>query len=282
MHLGARVSTKQQAAKVESKARRKTRSNASWIGPMARFGFAAKGVLYCAVGGVAARAAFGADEATGAQGALTRLMELPVGLVVVGLIGIGLAGYAAWRLIRAVANPEDDSVGSRLYSLATALVHLVLLGGVLRLVLGVQSGGDDEAAEWTSRVLNQPLGRWVVLAIGAGFVAAGLWQVYKAMVAKLDSELNLARMNATLNRVTLWVARLGMSSRGLVFGLIGVSLAVAGWQHDGSEAHGVGRVLREIANEQHGQFLLGAIAVGFIAYGTYELLRAAYRKVPTG
>lgn len=249
---------------------------------MARFGFAAKGVMYCVVGGVAAGAAFGADEPTGAQGALTRLMELPVGLVVVALIGAGLAGYAAWRLIRAIANPEGDGVGSRAYSTATALVHLALLGAVLRVLLGPQGGRDNEAAEWTARVLNQPLGRWIVLSIGAGFVAAGAWQVYKAIITKLDSELNLSRMSVGLHRITLWVARVGMSSRGLVFMLIGVSLAVAGWQHDGNEAHGVGLVLREISDEQHGQVMLGAIAVGFIAYGTYELLRAAYRRVPTG
>jgi hypothetical protein len=252
------------------------RMKSKWIRWMARFGFAAKGVMYCAVGGVAARAAFGADEPTGAQGALSRLMELPIGIVIVGLVGLGLAGYAAWRLFRALANPEDDGFGSRAYSLATALVHLVLLAAVLRVLVGERGSSENEAANWTSRALSQPLGRWIVLGIGAGFVGAGLWQVYKAVIAKLDSELNLSRMSDTVHRVTLWVARLGMSARGVVFALVGVSLAVAGWQYDSDEAHGVALVLREISDERYGQVLLAAIAVGFIAYGGYEL-----RRVPT-
>jgi hypothetical protein len=276
------MSVKHKAERIEKKTRQKARAHRPFVAFMARVGFAAKGVMYVVVGAVAARAAFGADEPTGASGALETLMDLPVGALLVGLVGLGLAGYVAWRLMRAIGNPEDDGIGSRLYSLATAVVHIVLLGILLRLLLGGGPTSENAVPRWAAHVLEQPLGRWIVFAVGAAFVAAGLWQIYKALVTKLDDELNLVNMNGFVHRLLLWFARLGMTARGVVFALIGISVVLAGWRFDGGEAHGVARVLKEMLDERYGQWLLAAMAVGLIAYGGYEFLRAAYRRVPTG
>jgi hypothetical protein len=110
----------------------------------------------------------------------------------------------------------------------------------------------------------------------------GLWQAYKAMISKLDDELDFRSMEPTARRVIPWIARFGMLARGVVFVVGGLSLASAGWQMDPGNADGVAGILRGIGDAPFGQLLLAVVAVGFIAYGVYQLVLARYRKIPTG
>ena len=102
----------------------------------ARIGYAAKGVVYLAIGLVAIRAAVGAATPAGYRGAVLELLKLPVGALLVGAVAAGLLGYAGWRLVRAFANPEHDRWYSRVYSAATAVVHITVFVGVLGILLG--------------------------------------------------------------------------------------------------------------------------------------------------
>ena len=271
----------QQAEKVEAKAKRTTRKHGEWVVAMARFGYTAKGLLYIAVGAIAARASLGADRPEGARGTASELLQHPVGALIVGLIATGLLGYSAWRLVRAIANPEDDHAGSRIYSVFTAFVHLSLFITVVSAILGRPDNGDGAVA-WTARALNSPMGRWIVLSVALGLVMNGLWQIYKAMIGKLDDDLKLFEMSDLVRTITRWGARAGMAARGVVFGLIGVSVAIAALQRDPSEARGLDRMLESILGARYGKWLLTAVAVGFVAYGVYELSRATYRRVRTG
>ena len=260
------------------------RPSRSWLVTAGAAGFAAKGLLYVAVGALATRAAFGVDSPEGSRGVTDRLRDHPIGFVLMAAIAIGLLGYAVWRIVRAAVNSENDSVWSRLNSLGTAVVHLFILAGVVQVLMGWQrSGPEDQATEhWTARALAAPYGRWLVIGLGAALVLRGLWQAYKAVINKLDDELDFRSMEPAARRVTPWIARFGMLARGVVFVVGGLSLASAGWQMDPGNADGVAGILRRIGDAPFGQLLLAVVAVGFVAYGIYQLVLARYRKIPTG
>jgi hypothetical protein len=79
-----------------------------------------------------------------------------------------------------------------------------------------------------------------------------------------------------------WGSRIGVIghlARGLVFGLIGVFLTKAAIEFDAQEAIGLDGALRKLAQQSHGQWLLGVTALGLIAYGIYCLVDARYRDV---
>lgn len=275
------MSAEDHALRIERKARRQTRKHGEWVVAMARLGYAAKGLLYLTVGIIAARTAFGADEAEGAKGAASELMSHPVGALLVGLIATGLLGYSAWRLVRAIANPERDKPGSRIYSVFTAIVHLVILSSIVSVLLGSRDNGDS-TPHWIARGLSAPFGRWLVLGVGVGLVANGLWQIYKAITVKLDDDLEFAQMNRFVRKITVPVARAGMTARGVVFALIGGSIGLAALRFRPSEANGLQQTLTGLLDEKYGQWMLGAVGTGFMAYGVYELIRATYRRVRTG
>jgi hypothetical protein len=259
------------------------RGERAWMVTAAAAGFAAKGLMYIAVGVLATRAAFGADEPEGIRGVTDRLREHPIGFILMLTIAVGLLGYSVWRIMRGIFNSEDDSIWIRLRSFGTAGVHLFLFAGVVQILMGWSRAQEDQAAEhWTARVLAQPFGRWIVMGVGLGLIGRGLWEAYKAATTKLDDELDYRAMEGGARRVIKPVARAGMLARGVVFSVGGASLMSAGLQTDPGDADGVAGILRGIGEQPFGQVLLGTVATGFIAYGVYQLMLARYRSVPTG
>ncbi|HYP19280.1 MAG TPA: DUF1206 domain-containing protein, partial [Chloroflexia bacterium] len=61
---------------------------------LARFGFGARGLVYCLVGGLAVLAAVGSGGQTGgSRSALATLLDQPFGKVILGVIALGLFGF---------------------------------------------------------------------------------------------------------------------------------------------------------------------------------------------
>ncbi len=100
---------------LEQGARGATRS--PWFERLARFGYAAKGVVYLISGLLSARAAFGlGGTTTDSQGVLVTMLSEPLGKLMLVLIGIGLIGYVLLRLAQAFLDPErkgGDAKGHR-------------------------------------------------------------------------------------------------------------------------------------------------------------------------
>ena len=69
-----------------------------------------------------------------------------------------------------------------------------------------------------------------------------------------------------------------LAARGVVFGLIGLFLIQAALQHNPEQAGGLDEALQALARQGHGRLLLGVVAVGLVAYGSYMLLIAWYRR----
>ena len=69
---------------------------------LSRAGFVARAAIYLIIGVLALELAVGVGgKATNQQGALQTLARQPFGKVLLVLVAVGLAGYAAWRLTRA-------------------------------------------------------------------------------------------------------------------------------------------------------------------------------------
>lgn len=76
--------------------------------------------------------------------------------------------------------------------------------------------------------------------------------------------------------------RLGIAARGIIFAVIGTFLVRAALAYDPQEARGLGGVLQTLAQQPLGPWLLGAVALGLVAYGLCMLSVARYRHIPTG
>jgi hypothetical protein len=258
---------------------------APWITRLARLGYAAKAVLYTLVGVLAFGVGRGTGgRTTGSRGALVTILSAPFGRILLALIAAGLVGYAVWRVVEGITDP--DRRGSDLKGLALrgsfigrGLLHGLLGISAARVALsGVSSEDDGQTAErWSARLLEAPGGETLLMGVGLALIGFALYQLYRAVTAKISRRIDLSAMTPAGARWAVVVSRFGIAARGIIFGLMGAAVFRAARQHDASEAGGTGESLQAIA--QLGRWPLMLIALGLIAYGGYELINARYRRI---
>jgi uncharacterized protein DUF1206 len=265
--------------------RRAVREASPSIVWLARVGFVAKAAVYIIVGGVAARAALGmGGRPTDTRGALLTILRQPFGTVLLGVVALGLFGYAAWLLLFAALGGEGR--GSRLAPTVTRLdaacrgiAHAALGGQAVLIILGWRGKGSNAAREWTARLLSAPLGAWLVGIVGAAVLGYGASQLYRAVGGDLRKDLDLAALGDSVIRWAVRLGRFGIAARGIIFSLIGFFLIRAALRYDPRQAKGVAEALRTLASRPSPPWLLGAVAVGLVSYGLYELFEARYRRI---
>jgi hypothetical protein len=252
-----------------------------WLTVVARLGFAAKGFVYTIIAILAAVAAAGSGAPEGSRGAISALKGQPFGYVLLLLIALGIASYAFWRLAAAIVNPEGKSALRRAGYLVTVVVYAGLTVEAVRLALGGRGsgGGEDAPTHWTARLMAQPFGAWLVGAVAIGIAAYGAYQIYKAWKADVGDELRLNALGREPRRAVMVIARAGLAARGIVFLVIGGFLASAAMHADPSEARGMAGSLEAIQQQPYGPYLLAAVAVGLLAYGLYQFVRARYQRI---
>jgi hypothetical protein len=266
---------------------RATRTDAApWIEMLARIGFVAKGILYAIIGTLAGCAGLGHGGAmTDTRGAMASLLALPFGRATLVAIAIGLVGYAIWRLVEGIADPErrgNDAKGIALRSsfVLRGFVHLWLAFSAMRAAMGHPSAsGGAGSRQATATAFRLPKGDWVVATVALGIGIFGAYQVYRAIAARLSRDVNEREVANETSGWLIVVSRLGIAARGVVFMAIGWLLFRAGSHHDARAAGGIADALGALA--RLGQWPFVATAAGLIAYGVYQFLSARYRRIRT-
>ena len=246
----------------------------------ARFGLAAKGVVYMVIAFLAFAAALGTARAGDTQEAMGSLRGTPLGSVLVGIVGIGLVAYSLWRLYSGIANPDDEKPWKRFVYVFTGLINLAL--GLEAIRVGFMSASPEtgnKAPHWTAQLMTQPFGVWLVAGAGLIVGGYGVSHLVRAFRAKLDKFLRMGDLNGDTRRWVRRLARLGIAARGVVFVVAGIFLIKASLERDPSEARDLGASLQAVQQQPFGGWLLGGIALGLFLYGFYNLVRARYRVI---
>ena len=250
-----------------------------------RVALATQGVLYLIIGALALDLARGdRGEEASQRGALEAAARQPFGKVLLIVLLVGLVAHAGWRIalaIRGEPGPDDDSkaVLKRVANVGRAAIYVGLAYAALQILMksGESSGGDTEKKS-TAAVLDWPGGRWIVIAVGLGVIAGGLWNASKAVTAKFLERLDLSQLDEGRRKAVEITGRIGYPARGLAFGLVGWFLVKAGIEYDPNESRGLDQSLRELTEADHGTLVLTALALGLVLFGAYRLLDAKYRK----
>jgi hypothetical protein len=249
---------------------------------LSRAGFVARGLIYGIVGILAIKLALGAGgKTTNQQGALETIARQPFGKVLLILVAIGLAGYALWRLLRALLGhgPEDsDSTFERVAAFASGIVYAGLCAIAVEILLG-SGGSSGNANKTTAGVFGWPAGTWLVGIAGAVLVGVGLYQGYRGLSKDFLKDSKTEQMSPQVRRWIEWIGTFGHLARMVVFCLVGAFLINAAIDYNPNKAVGLDGALAKIADASYGPFLLGVVAAGLIAFGVYSLTDARYRRI---
>jgi hypothetical protein len=210
------------------------------------------------------------------------VVSAPFGRVMLGVIAAGLVAYGIWQIavgLMDLENKGNDAKGVVLRGsfVIRGLFHLVLAYSAVMVILGKLFAKGDSEERVSRATLEAPGGQWLLYGVAIGIAVYGGWQVYCAVTAKLDKELELSEVQGGAKGVLVGISRFGIAARGIVF--LGVALLFARAAHDSNakEAGGISDSIREL-------FALGTvpallIAFGLAAYGVYELVEARYRRI---
>ena len=251
-----------------------------------RLGYVVRGALYAVIGLLALRIAMAKPDgqAVDLTGSVVFLIGNPFGkFVLLGII-VGLAAYSIWGLIRAIFDPlhrgsDPSGLVERLGFVSSAVSYgLVVIFG-LKILAGSGGNSTDSAQKTISSILEHPEGGWLTILIGVVAIGIGLGQGVEAYRAIFKRDLKGAEMSDAQRKVTVALGRFGMFARGVVFLIIGWFIVQAGLHHDPRQVQGFGGAFMFLLAQPFGHFVLGIVALGFIALGLHSLACARWIRL---
>jgi hypothetical protein len=258
-----------------------------WTKRLARAGLVAKGISFAIVAALALKVAVaGNGKIEDRPGALHELADNSLGKLLLAALAVGLAGYALWRFLQAILGREletgeREGVLKRIGLVARGALYAWFAWLCAELVVdsNASSGGGNKEDDATARLLDLPLGRWLVAAAGLAVMGAGAFNVYRGLSGKFRKDLKEEQMGGDERRWYTLLGVIGHNARGVVFLLAGFFLVRAAWQYDPKEAVGLDGALAKLAHQAYGHVLLGLTAVGLLAYALFCLVQARYREL---
>ncbi|KQS64650.1 hypothetical protein ASG39_11980 [Rhizobium sp. Leaf371] len=246
---------------------------------LARWGYAARGVVYITLGLIALIGSSSGEEAS-THGALSNLLGQPFGRFLLATVAIGLVGHVLWRLAQALLNADSQENSPKGYlaragNLASGVINATLALAAARLVLasGDASGGGGSPATW---LMQQPFGRFLVGALGLIILAAGAVQAWRGISGKYRERLSLPSGKSDLLG---GISVFGLAARGLVLSITGGFFVFAAIMVDSEQAGSVPEALDWVRNLPSGTALYALAAAGLVAFGLYSFIEARYRRI---
>lgn len=255
------------------------------IEPLARLGYASKALIYAIVGMLAiAAAANRGGRVTDTSGALKVVLVQPFGRILLMVLAVGLCGYAAWRLLDAVRDP--DRYGTNVKGLVTRIGNAVR--GAIYGALGIEAfrlgrglrGSDGKDAElWASRMLEFPFGDMALAVVGAIVALYGVNEVITSVKGEKDVLIDMSTITPPYRRALHRTMKFGVGARGLIICTLGVFLVRAAVRRRPDDAAGTREAMVELTGLVDGRWLLLLVAAGLLAYAVDQAVHARYRRI---
>jgi hypothetical protein len=251
-----------------------------------RLGYVVRGALYAVMGFLALKIALATPggKATDLSGSLVWLIGNPLGNFVLVVAIIGLVAYALWGFVRAIYDPlhrgrDAKGILARLGFITSAVSYLAIALFALHILAGQGAASHDTTQKTVSTLLANPLGGAITVALGVFAMGIGIGQFIEAYRATFAQDLKAGEMTQSERNVAIALGRFGMAARGVTFLVIGWFLIQAGLNHAPSKATGFGGAFLFLLAQPYGRWLLGIVALGFIALGIHSFACARWVRL---
>ena len=250
-----------------------------------RVGYAARGLLYLVMGLLALSVALGIGGSnTDQPGSLAFITANPFGKLILIAVVVALLAYSVWGFVRAILDPlhrghDVMGIADRVGFISSAVSYAAIAVLGLQMLAGTGSASGDGTQKLVRTILTLPAGQWLTLGIGIASIGVGLGQFFASYKATFKKDMKQSEMSHAERKVTDFLGRFGMFSRGVTFCLVGVFLVQAGLHRDAGLAHGFGGAFAFILAQSYGHLLLGLVALGFVALGLHSFALARYVRL---
>ncbi|MFZ3579433.1 DUF1206 domain-containing protein [Virgibacillus sp. DJP39] len=263
--------------------KKQARKAKPWVKGFARFGYVSKGIVYILVGLLSIMAALemGGGKTAGTKGAFTSLANKPYGNLLLWVIAVGLIGFVMWRLIQIFNDPDQKGnnfkgIFSRFSYLVSAIMYGILAYTAITVAWHTLSSSGGSKT-WITRLLSTQYGQIAIMLVGVIVIGVGIHEFYVAYSEKFVEKFKKAEMKSNELSVGKRIGKIGLSSRGVTFSIIGYFIIMAGWTANPNKPVGLNGALSKLAQKPFGEWILGLIAAGLVLYGIFQMLKARNR-----
>ncbi len=241
-----------------------------------RFGLAAIGAVYLALGIVSARVAFlGArDRGQGVPGALRFLLGQTHGARILEAVVAGLAVIALVRFGEAIWGRYGAA--TRVGLALNGAGYAALAWSAARVLFRISRDGGSPERAGVGWLIGQPWGAAVLEVVGAGVVSGGVFEAWQGLRGHPAFSRRL--LPRRLGRLLVGIARFGQVARGVVLAGLGYFVIRAAVELDPGRVRGVGGVMRIFSRTALGPVFMGVVALGLAAYGVYMAALALLQR----
>lgn len=254
--------------------------NSAWLDRLIRFGMVAYGVVHLLVAWLAVQLALGQHSKNASQkGAMQVLAKQSFGPVLLWLIAIGMLALVLWRGLEAVVGHQEYDGAKRWRKRAVSAFKAILYGylGYLALQFATGSGsGSSSGSSYTSKLMNQPFGPWLVGLVGVAIIAYGVNYARRGWTEKFMENLDARGTIGDTGKAYRIVGKIGYIAKGIAFMIVGGLFVAAGVTHHAKKSGGLDTALHTVLQQPFGPFLLILIAAGIACYGLFCFARARH------
>lgn len=257
-------------------------SNHKALDVLARTGFAVMAVLHIIVGAIAVAIALGHPGDAEPTGAIAQLADNPWGPVVMWGCVAACLGLALWQASEATLRARSLARKERLAKLVSSGFLAIAYGTVgltfAGFALGQRSDSGDNTRDFSASLMANPLGPWVLVALGLTILGIGIYFIVKGIRRGFKEEL--FHFDGTRRgRLIDSLGVTGHVAKGIALDLTGLLFVIAAAKHRPEESTGLDGSLKALQHHPFGPTLLVAIGAGFIAYGIFALIRARFGRM---
>lgn len=249
---------------------------------VARFGWAANGLMHLLIGYIALRLSLGASGEADQAGAISQLASTPGGVFLLWAGLIACAALALWQLADAAFGyrglETKKKWGKRFKAAGLAIVFAAIGFTFGIYALGGKSDSSQSSQDASAQLMAFPGGTLVLFLIGAGIAIAGVFYIYKGITQKFLKDLESLPPGGARIGIS-WAGSFGYVGKGAALLVLGILFSVAAFHQDAEEAKGLDGALKALKEQPFGDAALIVVALGLICYGLYLGARARYAKM---
>jgi succinate dehydrogenase/fumarate reductase cytochrome b subunit len=244
----------------------------------ARAGHFVSGLLHILIGYIAIRLAFGQGGNADQSGALAELGSKPGGSIALWVAVVAFVALALWRIMEAVVGKKSDqdsgSTMDRLKAGALAVVYIAFAWSTFGFASGSGKSSGQQNAGMTAKLMENGLGKFVLIVVGLVVIGVGGYHVYKGISKNFLDDLEGSHGKG--------VERLGIAgyaAKGIALVGAGALVVVAVFTSDPSKATGIDGAVKTLGSQPYGQVLLVLAGIGIALYGLYAFVLARYARM---
>lgn len=248
----------------------------------ARAGYVAAGILHILIGVIALRVAAGGSGSADQSGAMASLAGTPGGGILLWVCFIGCSALALFLLSETIFGAKrvsgKDKAKYRLKNGGKAVVYAAIGITFARYAMGGSSSSSSSTQSTSAALMANPAGTALLLAVGIGILVVGGYFIYSGITRKFEENL-AGRPSGSVGRAIMLLGSVGYIAKGVALGVLGLLVAIATVTNNPEESTGLDGALKSLQQQPFGVWILGAVAIGLIAYGVFMIVRSKYQRM---